>query len=117
MVAAITVGAPPTTAQTPSADANRRAYEVTIRCFVGNVVGAGLRRERGDQLGAARYESAGQTAFNASLRMGQVLNRTQQQVQDDIDAATRREMQRMLDDPAYLGAVVGECRSLGLMAS
>lgn len=101
-------------AQTP--ESNRRAYDLAARCFVANVVAAGNRRNRGDEVAALRYETTAEVAFNAAVQLGRALGLSGSRIEADIDAATDHEMPRMMRDQSFLDLVVGQCRGAGMMA-
>lgn len=117
MVAALSVSATHVAAQTPSAESNRRAYDISVTCFVANVVAEGSWKDRGETERARRYGATAEIAFNAAVRMGQVLGLTGVRVQADLDQAVDSQMAPMMRDQAYFDRVVGQCRSVGLMAT
>jgi hypothetical protein len=78
----------------------RTAYEFAHRCFVAT-------SSYGDEPGARR-------AFDAAMRLGQLQNLSNRQLNADFDRFTAYESVRLVRDPRYKQQLLTECRTIGL---
>jgi hypothetical protein len=84
----------------PTSQNYRTAYEFAHRCFV-------VTSSYGDDAGARR-------AFDAAMRLGQLQNLSNRQLNADFDRFTAYESVRLVRDPRYKEQLRTECRAIGL---
>lgn len=84
----------------PSSQSYRTAYEFAHRCFVAT-------SSYHDEAGARR-------AYDAVMRLGQLQNLSNRQLNADFDHYTAYEGVRLARDQRYKNQLLVECRTLGL---
>lgn len=99
----------------PAPDANRKAYDYAIRCYVAGAVAVGDKRINPDGTLTASLKAASRRAFDAAHGMGKLLGLSRKRVSDDLDAYSRVETIAMVRDDAYFQKTRNDCTKLGLM--
>jgi hypothetical protein len=102
-------------AATPTADANRKAYDYAMRCYVAGAVAVGDKRINPDGTLTVSLKAASRRAFDAAHGMGKLLGLSRKRVSDDLDAYGRVETIAMVRDDAYFQKTRNDCTKLGLM--
>ena len=102
-------------AATPAPDANRKAYDYAIRCYVAGAVAVGDKRINPDGTLTASLKAASRRAFDTAHGMGKLLGLSRKRVSDDLDAYGRVETIAMVRDDAYFQKTRSDCTKLGLM--
>lgn len=90
-------------------------YVASLKCFVANVHARGIRRDAGDEAGAARYETGTRASFEAAQAVASTLGYSDERMRADITRTRERELATMVRDPGYFRSAVAACRTLGLM--
>ena len=78
----------------------RAAYEHALRCFV-------VTSSYSDETSARR-------SFDAAMRLGQLQNLSNRQLNADLNRSTAYEGVRLVRDRRYRDQLLAECRRLGL---
>jgi hypothetical protein len=102
-------------AATPVPDANRKAYDLTIRCFVAGAVANSDKRFNLGGANKAALDAGGKRAFDAVYIMGGKLGLSKQHISDDFDAYGRVYQRAFLKDDASFLRTRSDCIKLGLM--
>jgi hypothetical protein len=117
VAAIIAVGCMATTAVAapPTPDANRKAYDFTIRCFVAGAVASSDKRFNPNGANKAALDASGKRAFDAAYIMGGKLGLSKQHISDDFDAYGRVYQRVFLKDDSSFLRTRSDCIKLGLM--
>ena len=100
----------------PSApDANRKAYDFTIRCFVAGAVATSDKRFNPNDTNKVSLDAGGKRAFDAAYVIGGKLGLSKQNISDDFDAYGRVYQRAFLKDDASFLRTRSDCIKLGLM--
>lgn len=99
-----------------TAQDNRAAYDVAVRCFIANGSAVSVERRAGNAAAASRYEASARVSFDALVMLGTALGKSRTQMEADIQASQDRDLPRMVSDSAYYRSVISTCRAYGLMA-
>ena len=102
-------------AATPAPDANRKAYDYALRCYVAGAVAVGDKRINPDGTLTASLKAGSKRAFDTAYGMGKILGYAKQRVSSDLDAYSRVETIIMVRDDAYFQKTRTDCAKLGLM--
>lgn len=108
-VATTTIAAPPTP------DANRKAYDYAMRCFVAGTVAVSDKRVNVDATTDAAMRQAAKRAYDATYAMGKVLGYARSRVKNELDTVTAVEGRLMLRDEAFFARTRTQCVQLGMM--
>lgn len=98
-----------------TAQDNRAAYDVALRCLVANGRADGVEQRAGNQAAASRYQASARQSFDAMVALGVALGKSRAQMDADIAESVARDLPRMVNDRAYYRSVIGSCRAYGLM--
>jgi hypothetical protein len=99
----------------PAPGANRKAYDLTIRCFVAGAVANSDKRFNPGGANKAALDAGGKRAFDAAYIMGGKLGLSKQHISDDFDAYGRVYQRAFLKDDASFLRMRSDCIKLGLM--
>lgn len=108
-MATTTIAAPPAT------DANRKAYDYAMRCFVAGTVAVSDKRLNIDAATNTAMRQAAKRAYDATYAMGKTLGYTRSRVKSELDTVTAVEGRLMLRDEAFLARTRTQCVQLGMM--
>ena len=96
----------PATSQIVTDEARRSAYEAALKCFVANGSAYGDAQKAGDAAEAA--------AFDAAVRLGELLGHSGTRVEQDFRLTQMRELPQIVSNPAYARQSLQTCKALGL---
>ncbi len=99
----------------PTPDANRKAYDFTMRCFVAGTVAVSDKRINVDATTNAAMRQAAKRAYDATYAMGKVLGYARSRVKSELDTVTAVEGRLMLRDDAFFARTRTQCVQLGMM--
>jgi len=102
-------------AASPTPDANRKAYDFTMRCFVAGTVAVSDKRLNIDAATNAAMRQAAKRAYDATYAMGKVLGYARSRVKSELDTVTAVEGRLMLRDDAFFARTRTQCVQLGMM--
>jgi hypothetical protein len=96
------------------APGQKTAYEYALKCWaVAGYIASDPEIRRNPE-GLARTKASGERAYNAAMKMGELLGYERTQIADDLDAAGRLEGALMLRDRSYFERTRAACDQLGL---
>lgn len=93
----------------------RRVYDEARVCFVANGHVSLTFKDSGDSANAARFDANAKRAFDASYYFGHMLGLSDEQVANDLDAESDRELPKLMRRAGYLTEVAKKCKRVGLM--
>jgi hypothetical protein len=99
----------------PTADANRKAYDYAMRCFVAGTVAVSDKRVNIDAATDTAMRQAAKRAYDATYAMGKVLGYARSRVKSELDTVTAVEGRMMLRDEAFFERTRTQCVQLGMM--
>jgi hypothetical protein len=108
-------GATTAIAAPPAPDANRKAYDYAMRCFVAGTVAVSDKRLNLDATTDAAMRQAAKRAYDATYAMGKVLGFARSRVKSELDTVTAVEGRLMLRDEAFFARTRTQCVQLGMM--
>lgn len=99
----------------PAPDANRKAYDFTMLCFVAGTVAVSDKRINVDATTNAAMRQAAKRAYVATYAMGKTLGYARSRVKSELDTVTAVESRLMLRDDAFFARTRTQCVQLGMM--
>jgi hypothetical protein len=99
----------------PAPDANRKAYDYAMRCFVAGTVAVSDKRVNIDAATDTAMRQAAKRAYDATYAMGKVLGYARSRVKSELDTVTAVEGRMMLRDEAFFERTRTQCVQLGMM--
>ena len=102
-------------AATPAPDANRKAYDYALRCYVAGAVTASDKQLNPAGAKDAALDAASKRAFDAAYIMGDKLGLSKPHISADFDAYGRIYQRLYLKDQVSFAKARSDCTKLGLM--
>ena len=93
----------------------RHAYHSAQRCYVANGYLYSTFKNAGDLTNADLFNAKAKHAFDAANGYAIFLNLSREQIEVDLDDATKRELPKLMSDKGYLTEVAKDCKFEGLM--
>ena len=98
-----------------ASDAQKTAYELSIKCYVANAYAASDRRYGVNGTAVAQFQSQAQKSYRYIVQLGQAIARADALVREDIDSFKAVMTGSFKREPKAFEQVRGQCVQFGLM--